>query len=310
MEPVDLTGHIQRVVESLELDALVVLGDSRALRYGAHLCRAGVPVLAIPKSVHNDVNGSHYCLGFSTAIARGVEFVHEVRSMAGSREEIAVIELLGRSSGLTTMLISLLAGADRTLIPELPFDPERLASILTQDKRANPTNYAILAMSQGAKVAPDKASKYAPELSRSAQSSLLSQITAAKAQELGNGEEDYTLEGVTEPGTEISGSGAAVTEILERELDQRLLFQPLSYLIRTGRPDGQDLLGAANFATMTANLLEEDKFGRLIAYRRGENYIDLPLETVDEDDGTEPVSDLYDEKNFCPKHGILWAARI
>ena len=89
-----------------------------------------------------------------------------------------MVEVLGRDTGLTTMLISLLAGADRTLIPEVPFDPGQLARLLAQDKHTNPSNYAILAMSQGAKVAPDEAVDYAPELSRTAQSSLLAQVTA------------------------------------------------------------------------------------------------------------------------------------
>ena len=217
-----MTGHIRRVLERLQIECLVVLGDNRALQYAAALSSQGVPVIGIPKSVHNDVNGSHYCLGFSTALARGVQFVHEVRAMAGSREEVAVVEVLGRSSGLTTMLISVLSGADRTLIPEVPFDPELLASLLMQDKRINPNNYAILAMSQGAKVAPDKAMQYAPALSRLAQSSLLAQVTAAKAQETGVDTGGYTLAGATEMGTEVSGAGPAVTEILEHLLGQRL----------------------------------------------------------------------------------------
>lgn len=308
--PVDLTGHIQRVLDKLQLDGLIVLGDAQALRYAARLAGHGVPVIGIPKSVHNDVPGCDYCLGFSTALARGVQFVHEVRAMAGSREEIAVVEVLGRTSGLTTMLIAVLAGADRTLIPEVPFDPERLAALLLQDKRMNPSNYAILAMSQGAKVSPEQAVRYAPHLSRLAQSSLLAQVTAQKAQQIGLGADEYTLDGVTEMGTEVSGSGPAVTEILEHLLDQRLLFQPLSYLIRTGQPDGQDLLGAANFATMAINLLAAGKLGYMAAYRRGDNYVELPLEVVTQPDGNPPVASLYDAGTFYPKPGILWAARV
>ncbi|MBI5563770.1 MAG: 6-phosphofructokinase, partial [Chloroflexi bacterium] len=113
-EPIDLTAHIKRVIEKIGLSALIVLGDQAVLSYAARLSREGVPVIGIPKTVHNTVNGSDYSLGFSTALGRGVHFVHEVRAMAGSREEVAVIEILGRESGLTTMLISLLAGVDRT----------------------------------------------------------------------------------------------------------------------------------------------------------------------------------------------------
>jgi 6-phosphofructokinase 1 len=99
-QPLDLTGHIKRVVEKLQLEALVVLGDNAALNYAARLSGEGIPIIGIPKTVHNDVNGSDYSLGFSTALGRGVQFVYEVRAMAGSREEIAVVEVLGRSTGL------------------------------------------------------------------------------------------------------------------------------------------------------------------------------------------------------------------
>src|SRR5512136_871893 len=172
-EPVDLTPHIKRAVEKIGLAALIVVGDSATLKYAARLSQTGVPIVGIPKTVNNTVSGSDYALGFSTALGRGVHFVHEIRAMAGSREEIAVIEILGRESGLTTMLISLLAGADRTLIPEVPVDPEQLASLLIHDKQTNPNNYAILTLSEAVRVVPDKVSKYLPELSRLANSRTL-----------------------------------------------------------------------------------------------------------------------------------------
>jgi 6-phosphofructokinase len=277
-QPVDLTDHIKRVLERLQLEALVVLGDNAALNYAARLSGEGVPIIGVPKTVHNDVNGSDYSLGFSTALGRGVQFVYEVRAMAGSREEIAVVEVLGRSTGLVTLLTSLLAGSDRTLIPEVAFDPEALASLLLEDQKFHPNNYAILTMSEAARVAPEKAPRYARELSR--------------------------LD------TRVSGSGATVTEILEHLTGRRFIFQPLSLLLRTAAPDGQDLLGAMNFAMMAVNLLTEGKTGRLAAYRQQENYIDLPIETVTEPGGNINVADYYDATTFCPKPGILWASRI
>jgi 6-phosphofructokinase 1 len=297
--PVDLTDHIKRVLEKLQFEALVVLGDNAALNYAARLSKEGVPLLGVPKTVHNDVNGSDYSLGFSTAFGRGVQFVHEVRAMAGSREEIAVVEVLGRSTGLVTLLTSLLAGSDRTLIPEVPFDPEALALLLVEDKRLSPNNYAILTMSEAAKIAPEKAARYARELPRWVKPSRLAQATAAKAQELG-----------IEMGKRVSGSGARVTEILEHLTGQRLIFQPLSLLLRTAVPDGQDLLGAMNFAMLTVSLLTSGKTGRLAAYRQQENYIDLPIETVTEPGGNINVADCYDATIYCPKPGILWASRI
>ena len=277
-QPADLTDHIKRVLEKLRLEALMVLGDNAALNYAARLSREGVPLIGIPKTVHNDVNGSDYSLGFSTALGRGVQFVYEVRAMAGSREEIAVVEVLGRTTGLVTLLTSLLSGSDRTLIPEVPFDPEALVSLLLEDQKLHPNNYAILTMSEAARVAPEKAPRYARQLSRM--------------------------------DTRVSGSGAVVTEILEHLTGQRLIFQPLSLLLRTAVPDGQDLLGAMNFATLAVNLLAAGKTGRLAAYRQQENYVDLPMETVTEPGGNINVAEHYDATTFCPKPGILWASRI
>jgi 6-phosphofructokinase len=281
-QPLDLTEHIKRVLEKLQLEALVVLGDDAVLHYAARLSGEGVPLIGIPKTVHNDVSGSDYCLGFSTALGRGVQFIHEVRAMAGSREEIAVVEVLGRSTGLVTLLTSLLAGSDRTLIPEVPFDPEALLPLLIEDKRINPNNYAILTMSEAARVAPEKASKYIPNAAASAK-------------------------GI---GTRVSGSGPMVAEILENLMGQRLIFQPLSLLIRTAIPDGQDLLGAMNFALIAVKLLAAGKTGRLVAYRHHDNYIDLPITTVTEPGGNINVADYYDAATYSPKPGILWAARI
>lgn len=307
--PADLTDYLKRVVDKLQLTALIVLGDRAVLSYAARLSQEGVPLIGIPKTVHNTVNGSDYSLGFSTALARGVHFIHEVRAMAGSREEIAVIEILGRETGLTTMLISLLAGADRALVPEVPFDPERLAALLVDDQRMNPSNYAILTMSEASNIEPDKVSKYGPELSRLANSRVLAQALATGGREAA--ERDlYQLAADRQVGLGVSGSGPAVTEILENLTGQRLLFQPLSYLIRTGDPDGQDLLGAMNFATMAVNLLAAGKTGRLVAYRQRENYVEAPIDVVTGAAGNINVADYYDAGSYSPKPGILWAARV
>ena len=286
-EPVDITDHIRQVLGKLQLDALIVLGDRGTLEYAAQLSREGIPIIGIPKTVHNNVGGSDYCLGFSTALARGVHFVQEIRAIAGSREETAVIEILGRSTGLTTLLISLLAGADRTLIPEVPFDPEKLAALLMDDKRANPANYAILVMSEASTMEPDKAAKYVTS------THVLNEMTGERL-----------------VGSRVTGAGAIVTEVLENLTHQRCLFQPLSYLIRTGEPDGQDLLGAMNFAFKAMNLLAEGKTGRLIAYRQGENYVDAPLDVVTQPSTIANAADHYDARTFTPKPSIVWASRV
>jgi 6-phosphofructokinase 1 len=285
-EPVDLTPHIKRAVEKIGIEALVVLGDSATLNYAARLSQLGVPVIGIPKTVNNTVSGSDYALGFSTALGRGVHFVHEIRAMAGSREEIAVIEILGREFGLTTLLI-VAGGTDRTLIPEVPVDPEKLASLLIHDKQTNLNNYAILTMSEAVSVTPDKVRTYLPELSRLANARTLSTVMASGDRtEL----EQHLLSDLTarrDVGKAVGGAGAAMTEILENLTGQRLLLQPLSYLIRTGEPDGQDLLSALNFAALAVSCLAEGQAGRLIARRQGEDYVAVPIEAV-----TQPLATI------------------
>jgi 6-phosphofructokinase 1 len=273
--PFDLTSHVKRTIEKLQLEALVVVGDRNALVYAARLSQEGIPIIGVPKTVNNDVSGSDYAIGFSSALGRGVRFIQEMRAMASSREEIAVIETLGATTGLTTMLISFLAGADRALIPEVPFDPERLAGHLMEDQRNNPANYAILVMSEVAQIHKDALTKY----------QLPTDLR-------------------------VTGNGPIVTQILEDITAKRMVFQPLSYLIRTGEADGQDFLGAMNFGIMAVNLISQGKTGRMTAYRQRESYADMPIDTVCQGMGNVNVTEHYDDKAYTAKSSIIWAAKL
>ena len=151
--PFDLTEHVLRVIEHLGIDALVAIGGDDTLSYALRLHDESVPVIAIPKTMDNDVHGTDYCIGFSTAVTRGVQFIHNLRTSAGSHERIAVVELFGRYSGETSLITAYLAGVDRAVISEVPFDPDRLAELLLADKRSNPSRYAMVTVSEGATAA-------------------------------------------------------------------------------------------------------------------------------------------------------------
>ena len=276
-QPLDLTNHIKRSLEHLRLDALIVLGNQPALSYGARLSAEGVPVIGVPKSVHNDIPGTAYALGFSTAIRRGVGFIREVRDIAASREEIAVISVLGHTSGLATMIIATFANADRTLIPQIPFDPQRLGELLLEDKRKNPSNYAILAMSEGARIDPTTATEEIIHLSA-----------------------DVVVAGQR-------GSGPMVSRVLEDVVGQHVLYQPLSYLTRTGETDGWDMVTATNFGILATDLADRTKTGRLVAFRVSDGYMDIPLEAVTEAPIGE-VSEFYDTQNYKPTPKIFTLA--
>ncbi len=273
MEILDLTDHIIDVVGRLELRALIVIGDDDMLHYAAHLSSKGVPIIAIPKTIHNNIHGTDYTLGFSTGLARGVSFIHELRALAGSREQLIVIETFAAESGYSTLLMALLAGADRVIVPEVPYNPERLGSLIIQDKHENPANYAVLVVCDGSKLEKDSRDKY--------NEFLLAQGP--------------------------SGSGMEVAHLMEHITGTEVFLQPLTYLLRTGFPDGQDLLGAANFAFLASRLVYEGKYGRMTAFIQEKMWTDVDLHLAVEGVKTIDVEDAYDRENYKPKLSLIWS---
>jgi 6-phosphofructokinase 1 len=144
----------------LGLDVLIPIGGDDTLSYGHRLHTEGVPIVAIPKTMDNDVYGTDYCIGFSTAVTRSVNFIHSLRTSVGSHERIGIIELFGRNSGETSLISAYLADVDRAIISEVPFDPEKLAALLMGDKKNNPSNYAIMTISEGAAMIGGKITEY------------------------------------------------------------------------------------------------------------------------------------------------------
>ena len=148
----DFTPRVLKNLDYLEIDAIIPIGGDDTLSFADRLHQEGFPVIAIPKTMDNDVFGTDYCIGFSTAITRSVGFIHALRTSTGSHERIAVIELFGRYCGETSLISAYLSGVDRAIISEVPFDPKKLAEFIMQDKRDNPKNYAMLTISEGARM--------------------------------------------------------------------------------------------------------------------------------------------------------------
>jgi 6-phosphofructokinase 1 len=273
LEILDLTDHIIDVVKRLELRALVVIGDDDMLHYAAHLSGKGVPVIAIPKTIHNNIRGTDYTLGFSTGLARGVSFIHELRALAGSREQLFVIETFAAASGYSTLLMALLAGTDRVIVPEVPYNPERLASLIIQDKHENPANYAVLVVCDGSKLEEESRIKY-------------NEILLAQGQ---------------------SGSGIEIAHLMQHITGTEVFLQPLTYLLRTGFPDGQDLLGAVNFAFIASRLVYEGNYGRMTAFIQEKMWTDVDLNLAVEGVKTIDVENAYDSENYRPKLSLIWS---
>src|SRR5436853_574119 len=145
----DLTDEALRVIRFLRLDALVALGGDGTLTFARRLHNEGVPIVGVPKTMDNDVYGTDYCIGFSTAVTRSVMFINDLRTGAGSHERFLVVELFGRYSGETCLLASYLAGVDRAVIAEVPFDCDKLYHLLEADRSDNPSNYAVVAVAEG-----------------------------------------------------------------------------------------------------------------------------------------------------------------
>lgn len=295
-EKYDLTDHLHEVVERLGFRALVCVGDDDMLKHAAHLSQKGVPIIAIPKTIHNNIYGTDYTIGFSTGLARSVAFIHELRALAGSREQIIVVETFRINSGLSTLMAGFLAGVDRVVIPEVNYDPERLAYLLQHDKQLNPNNYAVLVISDGAHLTPEKAEQYAPRLSPPIRA------------ELKDGKNGKLLAAGTGSAGGLVGSGMVAAELLGYLTGEEVFLQPLTYLLRTGSPDGQDLLGATNFAIMAARLLKEGKVGRMTAYQKRYNLTDVPIEIVTQGVNGVDIEQMYDVEGYKPKVNLIWAA--
>ena len=287
----DLTEHLMSAVTHLGLKALIILGDDDMLRYAAFLSQKGVPIIAIPKTIHNNINGTDYTLGFSTGLARGVDFVHQLRALAGSREQVVVLETFGDRSGYSALLMAYLAGVDRALIPEVPYDPMRLAYMVQQDKQMTPSNYAIVTVTNGSNIDSQKLEEVKAHLSPPSYAAILDGTKTA-----------------VKPSIGLQSSGLILTELLQNLTSEEVFFQQLTYLMRTGAPDGQDLLGAANFAITAANLLNEERYGRLAAFKQDSMWTDIDLNTATNGQKIVDVEAWYDAEQYRPSQGLIWAA--
>jgi len=264
----DFTPHVLKNLQDLGIQILVPIGGDDTLSYGERLHREGVEVIAIPKTMDNDVFGTDYCIGFSTAVSRSVHFIHSLRTTAGSHERIAVVELFGRNSGETSLISSYLAGVDRALISEVPFDPEKLARLVVQDKRRNPSNYAMVTISEGAHPLGGEI------------------VESGEADAYGH--------------RKLGGIGLVVGDALKRLTGEDIIYQQIAYLMRSGTPDAVDLMVSVNYAHMAMDLILDGVSGRMCALRDG-TYTHVPITTITSGLKRVDVTELYDSEEYLPK---------
>jgi len=266
-ERIDCTDHVVSVLVKLQIDALVAIGGDDTLSYAARLHREGVKVMACPKTMDNDVFGTDYCIGFGTAVGRSVEFIDALRTPTGSHERIAVVELFGRNSGETALISGYLAGADRVLISEVPFDVDKLAELIMADKAANPSNYAIVVVSEGARMIGSEI------------------IEAGEPDPYGH--------------RRLGGIGEVLGQALKQRTGQGIVNQTLAYLMRSGPPVALDRMVASAFGTMAVQSLDAGETGLMMALRDG-NYGTVPVDTCVQGEKRVDVAELYDPDTYRP----------
>jgi 6-phosphofructokinase len=264
----DQTQRVLDVLQRLGVDAMVTLGGDGTLRFSAHLAAQGVPVVSIPKTMDNDVFGTDYCIGFSTAVSRSVEAINALRTTVESHERIGVVELFGRRSGETALLAGFLAQVDRTIIAEVPADLDLLVPLLAQDKGSNPAGYAMCVISEGATIK-------------------------------GEADDDDEL---SKPASQRSELG--VGQRLGRAITQRLGFgvvnQELAYLMRAGEPDAMDRMVGLAFGALAVQLLHRGETARMVMLTDG-NYGHVPIGTLLEGRKSVDVAGLYDPAAYRAK---------
>jgi 6-phosphofructokinase len=267
-DTVDCTPHVLEVIERLGIDVLIPIGGDDTLSYAVRLHREGFPVVGIPKTMDNDVNGTDYCIGFSTAVTRSVDLIHSLRTPAGSHERIAVVELFGRNSGETVLISAYLSDADRALIAEVPFDVERLAALIVQDRQENPSHYAVVVISEGA--------------------------TMHGGQIVETGEADAYGH------RKLGGIGQLTGDELKRITGIDILYQPLGYLMRAGAPDSLDRMVAMSYANLAVDLVFQKETGRMVALQNG-GYTTVPIDTLTRKAKRVDVEEFYDAEQYRPK---------
>jgi ATP-dependent phosphofructokinase / diphosphate-dependent phosphofructokinase len=272
---VDCTGHALRVVEHLRLWGIVPIGGDDTLSFADRMHHEGVHVVAIPKTMDNDVYGTDYCIGFSTAVTRSVEMITNFRTSVGSHERIGVVELFGRNSGETSLFAAYLADADRAIIPEAHFDIQKLSDFLSSDRAANPSTYAIVTISEGA--------------------------VAEGGDVVESGEADAYGH------KKLGGIGVWTAAEVKRRARVNIMYQQLGYVIRSGPPDSLDRMVASSYGVLALDTVARGESGKLVCLQKG-TYGTVALDVVSTGARTVDIETLYDADQYRPRvrevHGL------
>jgi 6-phosphofructokinase len=271
----NLTEEVLKNLDFLGIDYLIPIGGDDTLSYGVELYKKGVKVIAIPKTMDNDVPGTDYCIGFSTCVTRTIQITNNLRTIAGSHERLMVLEVFGRYAGFTAMLPTMAGAANRCVIPEYKFHIEQLAELLVDDRNKNPSQYAVVLVSEGAMFEGGE---------MVFQNSKIDAYGHAK----------------------LGGIGDLVSKKLE-ELSPKFnngkpistINQKLGYLVRGGDPDAIDSIVPMAYGNLALDLILKGVHGRLVVLKNG-RYDNMPLDVVTASKKVVNVKEHYNTDRLRP----------
>lgn len=271
----DLTPEVLKNLDWLGIDYMIPIGGDDTLSYGVHLFKNGVPVVAIPKTMDNDVPGTDYCIGFSTCVTRTIAMTNDLRTSAGSHERFLVLEVFGRYAGFSAMLPAMAGASNRCVIPEYKFDMDHLTELMVADRKKNPSNYSIVLVSEGAAF----------------------------------GSSDMVFQSQEKDAYGHAKLGG-VGDLVSFELKERspkfnngrrvnVINQKLGYLVRCGNPDAIDSIVPMAYGNLALDLILSKIHGRLVVLKNG-RYDNVPLEVVTASKKTVNVNDHYNTERLRP----------
>ena len=273
----DLTPEVLKNLEWLGLDHLIPIGGDDTLSYGVRLSQEGMRVVAIPKTMDNDVPGTDYCIGFSTCITRTIQMTNSLRTSAGSHERFLVLEVFGRYAGYTAMLPTMAGAAHRCVIPEYKFNMDRLTELMVSDRRKNPSRYSVVLVSEGAMFEGGE---------------MIFEHDAADA--FGH--------------KKLGGIGDLVADQLKEKSAQfnngkkiEVISQKLGYLVRCGDPDALDSIVPMAYGNLALDMILKKNFGRLVVLKNG-RYEDVPIGTVTASKKFVDIQEHYNTERLRPRY--------
>jgi 6-phosphofructokinase len=273
---VDVTPEIMANLDWLGVDTLIPIGGDDTLSYAVRLHKQGVRVIAIPKTMDNDVAGTDYCIGFSTCVTRTIEMTHALRTSAGSHERFLVIEVFGRYAGFTALLPTMAGAANRCVIPEHVFDVERLCELLTADRYSNPSKYSVVLVSEGTRFKGMDQMVFEDQ-----------EVDAFGHKKLG---------GI---GDHIARALRDLSPKFNNDRRINVINQRLGYLVRCGNPDAVDSIVPMAFGNLAMDLVLDGVAGRLVNIRNG-RYDNVPLEVVASRKKVVDVRKFYNTDRLRP----------